>query len=181
MSREFGSFRKSPFGGFNRKDVIEYIEKMRNESFEYKKQVDETVKSLNEKIRELENAARMIEYSSASQAEEAPAEPAAQSFGDIGDATKHLKNVADELCRSLGDFMDKLSEKGLFDKALQEEPFAEEEEVQQEPDKISFVDGILASISFLGTSEKTEAPEEKTKTEEEKSISDLLSGFDFTK
>ena len=53
MNKEYTSFRKAAFGGFNRRDVISYIEKMRNESFEYKKQVEETVKSLNEKIREL--------------------------------------------------------------------------------------------------------------------------------
>jgi len=184
MNKEFGSFRKAPFGGFNRKDVINYIEKMRNESFEYKKQVDETVKSLNEKIRELENAARMIESSAASEAQVHSAESEAQSYGDIGVATKHLKTVADELCRSLGDFMDKLSEKGLFDKASQE-TFAEtEEEIKEDEEmEVSFVDGILSSISFLDASQAAAEPvhEEKEKTSEETSIADLLSGFGFTK
>ena len=31
MDKDFSSFRKSTFGGFNRKDVINYIEKMRND------------------------------------------------------------------------------------------------------------------------------------------------------
>jgi len=181
MNKEFGSFRKMPFGGFNRKDVINYIEKMRNESFEYKKQVDETVKNLNEKIRELENAARLMESPAVSEAEAVCAEPSQESFGDIGVATEHLKTVADELCRSLGDFMDKLSEKGLFEKASQES-CSEDEEAQEadEEKEISFVDGVLASISYFDASE----PETKNEAEEKAqqiNISDLLSGYSFTK
>ena len=179
MEKEFSTFRKATFGGFNRKDVISYIEKMRNESFEYKKQVEETVKSLNEKISELENAARLMENSIADEVvadEEAPCE---QSLGDIGQATKHLKTVADELCRSLGDFMDKLSEKGLFEK---KETACEtaEEETACEPETMSLVDGILASISYLDETEKTEK-KEATEEIRLKSVSDILSGYSFLK
>ena len=177
MNKEIGSFRKAPFGGFNRKDVINYIEKMRNESYEYKKQVDETVRQLNEKIRELENAASMLESPAVSESETACDEPASESFGDIGVATEHLRTVADELCRSLGDFMDKLSEKGLFEKA--EDEYTEAEEISEE-EEVSFVDGILASISYFGdgASETKNEPEEKA---QQVNISDLLSGCGFIK
>ncbi len=177
MGKEFGSFRKAAFGGFNRKDVIDYIEKMRNESFEYKKQVDETVRSLNEKIRELENAARFIESPATPETVPDAEVPAVQDFGDIGVATKHLKTVADELCRSLGDFIERLNENGLFENA--EEPVCCNEEtedpvIEEEP---SLVDGILSSISYLGdASDKKEA---KEKACAEISVSDLLSGLSF--
>ncbi len=179
MDKDFSSFRKSTFGGFNRKDVINYIEKMRNESYEYKKQVEETVKSLNEKIRELENAGLLIQQAAA---QEAPSqESAALDCADIGQATKHLKVVADELCRSLGDFMDKLSEKGLFDTA-DKEITAEadnEEKIDTVPD---FVDGILASISYLSDSEvSVENVSASTETKENISVSDILSGYSFLK
>lgn len=175
MDKDFSSFRKAAFGGFNRKDVINYIEKMRNESFEYKKQVEQTVKNLNEKIRELENAGLIMQQKQTENAE--LKESNAFDCADIGQATKHLKLVADELCKSLGDFMEKLSEKGLFDTAsadVQAEPT--EEEKQEE--MLSLVEDILGSISYLGdnTAVKAElAPEIKHST----SVSDILSGYSF--
>ena len=179
MGKEFGSFRKATFGGFNRKDVINYIEKMRNESFEYKKQVDETVKNLNEKIRELENAARLMESSAPAETELPVEETVTENYGDIGVATKHLKTVADELCRSLGDFIDKLSEKGLFDNTSEAEYEAGETESVAVEEELSLVDGILSSISYLGgIAEKEGVKESRT---EEVSVSELLSGFSFTK
>jgi hypothetical protein len=182
MEKEFGTFRKSTFGGFNRKDVISYIEKMRNESYEYKMQVEETVKSLNEKILELENAARLMEVDLAVCGEEPPV--SAENMSDIGDATKHLKAVADELCRSLGEFMDKLSRKGLFEKA--DDDLASEESfdlsVEEEPAaEESLVDGILSSLSFLyeGKAEAKPAVEEKNDKMENDTVADILGGLSF--
>lgn len=179
MAKEFGSFRKATFG-FNRKDVIAYIEKMRNESYEYKKQVEDTVNSLNEKIRELENAARLMDE--AVPAEKADTEKGITAEGckDIGQATKHLKTVADELCRSLGDFMDKLSEKGLFDAAAQPEQVTAAAEKISEEESVSLVDGILASISYLGTQDaEIEKAEKKPEAVREADVSAILSGFAF--
>lgn len=182
MEREFGSFRKVTFGGFNRKDVISYIERMRNESFEYKKQVDETVKSLNEKIRELENAARLIENAPDVGCDAMGTSDAGEGFGDIGNATKHLKVVADELCRSLGDFLDKLSEKGLFDKTEIAQEEAEEVQTDAPSVEQSFVDGILSSISYLGTpAEKTAGRNEKSQKAAASDVADILSGYSFLK
>lgn len=176
MDKDFSSFRKAPFGGFNRKDVINYIEKMRNESFEYKKQVEETVKSLNEKIRELENAGLIMQQN---EAETRSSQESAFDCADIGQATKHLKVVADELCKSLGDFMEKLTEKGLFDTASQQEEAEPAAESNQE-EVLSFVDGILASISYLGSKEADAAPAElKTEKDKEADISEFLSGLSF--
>ncbi len=182
MEKEFSSFRKSTFGGFNRKDVINYIEKMRNESFEYKAQVEETVKSLNEKILELENAARLMEADCIVVEEPQNAPTPAENMSDINEATKHLKAVADELCRSLGEFMDKLSSKGLFEKT--EEILPEEEGFDLNPEETveeSLVDGILSSLSFL-CEDKTEAKAafEMQKVKEEKdTVSDILGGLSF--
>ncbi len=182
MEKEFGSFRKATFGGFNRKDVISYIEKMRNESFEYRKQVDETVKNLNEKIRELENAAILIESSAISEADTSSDEVSSEYLSDIGPATKHLKTVADELCRSLGDFMEKLTEKGLFDKVQENDSETEEPEIIAEEKEVSLVDGILSSIAYLDASvDKTETLTVKEKKSEGMNVSDLLSGCSFAK
>lgn len=182
MEKEFSTFRKSTFGGFNRKDVISYIEKMRNESFEYKKQVEETVKSLNEKIIELENAARLMEPDIAEADETEIDAVAAENMSDINDATKHLKSVADELCRSLGEFMEKLSRKGLFDKSeeiiCQEESLASE--LEQEAEK-SIVDSVLSSLSFLceGKGEEKTYAQQQTVKNEKDTVSDILGGLSF--
>lgn len=176
MDKDFSSFRKAAFGGFNRKDVINYIEKMRNESFEYKKQVEQTVKSLNEKIRELENAGLLMKQNAAVEAE--VKESAAVDCADISLATKHLKLVADELCKSLGDFMDKLSEKGLFEAAEAVEDKESSAEAEQE-EIVDFVDGILASISYLGGEAPELTAEVKAEPKESTSVSDILSGYSF--
>ena len=179
MGKEFGSFRKATFGGFNRKDVIAYIEKMRNESFEYKKQVEDTVKSLNEKIRELENAAGLMEKSDYCENTDAEKAVTPENCNDIGQATKHLKTVADELCRSLGDFMDKLSERGLFDTSSQDASAESEDEIMQD-NEISFVDVILSSISYLDENKASaEKAVEKSEAAKETDVSEILSGFSF--
>ena len=186
MEKEFSTFRKSTFGGFNRKDVINYIEKMRNESYEYKTQVEETVKSLNEKIRELETAARLMESATAEAVVEAEASVPMENMSDINDATKHLKSVADELCRSLGEFMEKLSSKGLFEKtetapAAEEIPAEEPEEAVADAEpEVSLVDGILSSLSFLYEDENAgESIAVKTVKEENSTVSDILGGLSF--
>lgn len=182
MEKEFSTFRKSTFGGFNRKDVISYIEKMRNESYEYKMQVEETVKSLNEKIVELENAARLMEVDLTVCDEEVNVPASSENMDDISDATKHLKAVADELCRSLGEFMDKLSSKGLFDKSeeiiCQEESLASE--LEQEAEK-SIVDSVLSSLSFLceGKGEEKTYAQQQTVKNEKDTVSDILGGLSF--
>ncbi len=185
MEKEFSSFRKSTFGGFNRKDVINYIEKMRNESFEYKKQVEETVNSLNEKIIELENAARLMEVDLIEDdvTEDAPA--SVENMNDINDATKHLKSVADELCRSLGEFMEKLSRKGLFVRLEESLPFEQDIiadiEKAEETEEKSLVDGILSSLSFLYEDKSVKAdatPTAKAK-DSDTTVSDILGGLSF--
>lgn len=174
MDKEFKAFRTSAFGGFNRKDVINYIEKMRNESHEYKKQVEETVKSLNEKILELENAARLIENDCMID-EEQSAQQQVGNLVDIGEATIHLKTVADELCRSLGEFMDKLDRKGLFENS---ESVCQIQECEEETQEESFVDGILSSISYLSNEDKSETCAVEKK-QAEKSLDDIFSSFGF--
>lgn len=104
------NFRKAKIGGFNKKDVITYIEKMRNDFFDYKTAVESTIDTLNAKINELE--ALMNEQSSKAveEAVEVKAEPCApvDPLTNINEATSQLKMVADELCRNLSDFMMKI-------------------------------------------------------------------------
>ena len=81
-------FRKATFGGFNKEDVMQYIENMKNEFFDYKAQVEETIRALNEKL-------------ALAEPNDPEAQPLAEQPTDtatsINEATAHLKQVADEL------------------------------------------------------------------------------------
>ena len=143
MSSSERLFRNSVFGGFNKDDVIDYIENMKNEFFEYRSQVEQTVKELNKKIAALESeakaakqkaaeadkrAADAVESSEAAvaaaqkEAEEKLAlqkaaieekERAADPVGEISLATDRLRRVADEICDNLSSFIDRISESSI--------------------------------------------------------------------
>ncbi len=188
-------FRKAAFGGFNREDVINYIEKMRNEFFDYKKEVEATITQLNEKIRELEDlsALHSQQETKAELCEkEEENDIAANPIDDINEATNHLRMVADELCRSLCDFMDRVSENTVsvvIEKQASEEEAAEEEITEasadeaieaEEDEKEDRVSAILKSTgSFCCSCEITEEASAKEAVTEKKNILDVLSGASF--
>lgn len=185
MEKEFSLFRKSTFGGFNRKDVISYIEKIRNESYEYRTQVEKTVRDLNDKIIELEDAARMVETNAD---DKAPVVKKASSYsedysGDISKATKHLQTVADELCRSLEDFIEKLSRKGLVEEDFEAFPKRKESIEASCERKGSLADDILSSVGFVcdTRSVPTEKKESKKDNGKGDPVTDILSGLSFLK
>ena len=174
MEKEFGTFRKATFGGFNRKDVISYIEKMKNETYEYKMQVEETVRNLNEKIFELENAVNLSD-----DAVSAPsASFSSESVGDIKDATVHLKSVADELCRSLSDFIDKLTRKGLCegDADLQDESVFSD---NVQTDKVSDILSVMSFLDGEGDCDNSVLPSEKTQDNSDSEVERILSVLSF--
>ena len=112
-------FRKAAFGGFNKEDVIQYIETMKTEFFEYKAQVEETIRELNEKLQALEQTAL-------------PETPQAVVFpvleGDpamsINEATNHLKQVADELCEKMNRLIGSLPQEQTDDQIAANAPNA---------------------------------------------------------
>ncbi len=175
MDKKFGTFRKATFGGFNRKDVISYIEKIKNETFEYRCQVEETIKKLNEKIFELEGALATDGRAEAP-SQTAIAIPLGEGYTDIKDATQHLREVADELCSSLGDFIEKLSQRGLCDGDFAASPESSSDKQEQRP--ANDVESILSSIAFLNEPKKE--AETDTKTQENSTqVGDILSSLSF--
>ena len=54
MDINYYVFRKTSFGGFNRKDVIDYIESIKNEYADYKSKAEKTIAELQARIEELE-------------------------------------------------------------------------------------------------------------------------------
>ncbi|MGN0447147.1 MAG: hypothetical protein ACI4GC_01225 [Acutalibacteraceae bacterium] len=184
MDKQLGIFRTVAFGGFNKKDVIDYIEKIRNDYYKYKSEVDETVKALSEKISEFENAAKLSQQDEPSQEVAVDVQDNVKA-DDIDSSAKHLKSVADELCKSLSDFMDKLIEREHYCQVnLSEE--AQIENAEQEA--LSFEDREAADVelsvfdklfpkgaSFIfDASEKTAAVEEKPQNEKKKNESDSV-------
>lgn len=147
MSSADRLFRNTVFGGFNKDDVIDYIENMKNEFFEYRSQVEQTIKELNENVASLKEealaakkeAAEAVASSKAAvaAAEEkaaeaevksaemiAKAEPAAAE--EINSAADKLRKVADELCDSLTGFLDRIAQNSIAVTVERPQPVAAE-------------------------------------------------------
>ncbi len=151
--------RTTAFGGFNKQDVIAYIEKVKNDSYEEKNRLQKQMRELNEKITELEAQAaefgeekdklvkRIGELSVSGESKN-------ETVEEINEATNHLKNVADELCESLRDFMQRISE-NCYSVVLE----GAESETEEDFDGAKFMAELEAEIyAKLGVedSEKTE-------------------------
>ena len=174
MEKNFGTFRKATFGGFNRKDVISYVEKIKNETFEYRCQVEDTVRKLNEKISELEGALAGADNTLHVTAKSDKSFYSTdESYTDIKDATEHLKNVADELCSSLGEFIEKLSQKGLCEDNSEKETLYEESAEASDG-----VESILSALSFIADKNETKKSAEATE-EKPADIDTILSSLSF--
>lgn len=107
--------RKTTFGGFNKQDVIAYIEKVKNEAYEEKNRLQKQVKELTDKIGELEMQVSSFDEEKDKLVKRigelsVDGEGKNETVEEINEATNHLKNVADELCQSLRDFMERISE-----------------------------------------------------------------------
>ena len=127
MDNEFGTLRKKAFGGFNPKDVVDCIEKTRNELHEYKTSAQKTIEELKEKVEKLESEKTALEKVNADLAKANAeliegakvADNSVETTGDsltvieINAATNELKKVADDLCNSLRDFMDRIAQNSI--------------------------------------------------------------------
>lgn len=188
MENNFNKFRRAAFGGFNREDVISYIEKMKNEFFDYKKEVELTVEQLNSKIRELEEAYEAV--STPVMSENSAAIEEAEEINpvsDINEATRKLRFVADELCRNLSDFMVRVTENNVIAESeeLKEEEtvvvFEETEAETAQEDKVASILKATSSFSCSVSFEENQTAEKQEAKKEKKNILDVLGGASFLK
>ncbi len=189
MENNFNKFRRAAFGGFNREDVISYIEKMKNEFFDYKKEVELTVEQLNSKIRELEEAYEAVSAPALSEDTTVIEETEeVNPVSDINEATRKLRSVADELCKNLSDFMVKVTENSII--AEGEELQAEEESADAfeeieitaaQEDKVALILKATSSFSCSVSCEEKITAEKKEVKQEKKNILDILGGASFLK
>lgn len=195
MDNEFGTLRKKAFGGFNPKDVVDCIEKTRNELYDYKNQAQKNIEELKEKIEKLESEKAALEKVNADlakansellQAAEAAAEQkeseedekasASDSLTviEINAATNELKKVADDLCNSLRDFMDRIAENSIS--VVVENA---ESETEEEFNAEKFMAELEAEIyAKLGVESAEETEEEKESVPEiikEDKVASILS------
>lgn len=169
MENEFGTLRKKAFGGFNPKDVVDCIEKTRNEFYEYKTSAQKNIEELKEKIEKLESEKAALEKvnedlakansellenaKNAADVVEAPeTEGDSLTVIEINAATNELKKVADDLCNSLRDFMDRIAQNSISVVVENAEP-----EVQEDFDAEKFMAELEAEIyAKLGVETETE-------------------------
>ncbi len=200
MDGNYINFRKARVGGFNKKDVISYIEKMRNDFYDYKKAVEATVDQLNAKIRELESACEEQKQEIQTPVEEAPVAPQKSNdpLADINEATNQLRMVADELCKNLSDFMSKINyeaqnceqETAEVEETESVEAYIEEiaenileetfeKDIQTESDRVSSILNASLNFSFCKDESTESEPICEVRTEAKKSILDSLSSSSF--
>lgn len=159
--------RKSTFGGFNKQDVIAYIEKVKNEAYEEKNRLEKQVKDLKEKIGELESQVSSFETEKDKLVKRigelsVSGEGKNETVEEINEATNHLKNVADELCESLRDFMQRISE-NCCSVVIE----GSEAEAEEEFDGEKFIAELEAEIyAKLGVEETDEDKEDEECAEE---------------
>ena len=194
MDNNINKFRKAAFGGFNRKDVIDYIEKIQNEFFDYKKETEKTVERLNEKITQLESLCSGVERPMIEAEEKADASEQMMeendSAGEINMATAKLRNVTEELCRSLNDFMEKLSENSIS--VMLDIPCEESSEEEQsyeavtcegecvEPDRVqSILDRVSCAFVQENKTYEKLADDNKREKKTGKAITDVLNSASF--
>lgn len=187
MENNYNRFRRAAIGGFNRQDVIEYIEKMKNEFFDYKKEVEKTVSQLNEKISELEKLSQAKETDFAENTEtvqDVSSDGESDAVSDINEATLKLRMVADELCKSLSDFMERVSENAVsvvIEKVKDEaeEIHVEETDKQTDSDfaEESSEETVEQVIEEIMEELKQEEGEGKVSTSEEISKEDKVSSI----
>ncbi len=196
MDNNFSKLRKATFGGFNKKDVIAYVEKVKNESYEYKSRIEKTVSELNSQVAELKKAAdeaqrekeellRQIGELTTGEISVVAKESTNETVSEINEATTHLKNVADELCRSLREFMEKISENSVSvviegAEAEDEEPFDGEKlmaEIEAEIYAKLGVGEAAAEEDEIGAEETAEAEETVKAYDKVNSILSSVSSF----
>lgn len=190
MDSNYISFKKAKVGGFNKKDVINYIEKMRNEFYDYKKAVESTIDSLNSRIRELEalgdnatvqqlkNSECVVEY----------ADTSTDPISDINAVTVQLRTAADELCRNISDFVGAVTVDVQKEEATVEECDYSVNTVECEctdcdvktTDKAQKILARSCNFTFLNDNEKkTEIKADKSEDGAKKSILDSLTTSSF--
>lgn len=111
-------FKKVRFGGFDRKDVMNYIAKITNEFQDYNKKTVKTIDELLEKIKELEKANSSIkdEYDKAIRELSELKNTTPKSDGDRDDIitmTSEIKSIVESLFESMNEFMSSLHSKDV--------------------------------------------------------------------
>lgn len=180
-------FKTSAFG-FNRSDVINYIEKTKNDFYDYRIQTQRTIEDLNEKIKELE-ASLKSKDNLISENKSADSLDFSSSVSQINEAADHLRETADKICDDIGDFLDKIltADREAFienefyeDKADEIFPETEIEssDISAETDINNEISGFMSQFSQIIDNAFIEKGPEEAYTENEQAVApSILDGL----
>ncbi len=102
MAQETGGFKRRLFGGFDKRNVVEYIEKLAEERNALQNEriaLQEENEALRERLSALEEQASAPEPSAPPEPEPSPEPPA--SMGEAREILTELKNRYDALCADI--------------------------------------------------------------------------------
>ena len=172
-------FKTSAFG-FNRSDVINYIEKTRNDFYDYKVQTERTISDLNDKIKELEEALAAKD-NTASDDKITDGIDFSSSVSQINEAAYHLRETADKICDDIGDFLDKIlsSDKEIINSVDNE--VSNEEKITSETNNCTDEndsDGFMSQFSqIINNAFVEKEASDTTETKNKSASSSILDGL----
>lgn len=165
MDNNYNVFRRATFGGFNRRDVIDYIERIKNEFLEYKNGVEKTIAELRQQISELTELAQTASADCTAVKETVQVPCTAETTDTlkvISAATEELITVADGLSKSLGDFVQTITKGDSSAESTACAATAVTAEIRREKS----IDEIVSGFCFAAGEKSVAVIEEKTsKTE----------------
>lgn len=176
-------FRKSPLG-FNREDVINYIERIKNDFYDYKTTSEKTVSELKEKINELEEALANNKTQELQNIENDDVD-FSSSVSKINMAAEHLRETADKICDDIGGFLEKVlnSDKNQqqysdFSEFILNEEFESDDEIENIDDSSfsSQFSNIINSTVVTKSEKTTKAVSNSSADSKSPSILDGLLG-----
>ncbi len=171
-------FRKTVFGGFNREDVINYIEKLKNEFFEYKTNTDSIISGLYEKINSLndlleETSSQLQVLKDKPQCSDDSKEDISVSLNKISKEASEIKSGADLVCLN---FEDLIKLMGSID--LRSEALKNEDEKNNEAASDTIIDSTITKSSFFDDLlSKVETENQPCKAVELKSVQSQFEDF----
>ncbi|MCM1363456.1 MAG: hypothetical protein NC122_02450 [Faecalibacterium sp.] len=156
------AIRTALFGGFNKEDVIRYIENLKNEFYDYQKKAEAKISELEQKISILENSTadeiRNLELMDELSEEiftredipQTPSTPASE----INAAASQLKETADNICDCLNEFMDKIAENSIS--VTVEMPVEVETDEAAKDDEKTGISSLLSSLLTFDEGKKND-------------------------
>ncbi len=120
MDSNYFILRRVTLGGFNRKDVISYIEKIKNEFADYKSKAEKTIAELQAEVQALKAQAVQLNEKPEASAEQEKQETEAEETQAEETPTQCEESIVDVLCNNNASANEKVKAEECEEKSIKE-------------------------------------------------------------